>query len=161
MQGILLLKNINLKKIHEDILVFSTKPCNFNPQKTLRDKPIKHGANKCLSESSSISCAKEEYENKIYEYKEPESIINISNRSEKRGYHPTQKPIALFEYIIRTYSNESDIVLDNCIGSGTTAIACINTNRNYIGFELDKHYCDIANERIESVMAGQMELKGV
>ena len=70
----------------------------------------------------------------------------------ERGLHPTQKPVALFEYLIKTYTNDCETVLDNCIGSGTTAIACINTNRNYIGFEQDKHYCDIANERIQKSM---------
>lgn len=63
--------------------------------------------------------------------------------------HPTQKPVELIEYLIRTYSNEGDIILDNCIGSGTTAVAAMNTNRNFIGFELDKDYFDIANKRIE------------
>ena len=63
--------------------------------------------------------------------------------------HPTQKPVALFEYLIRTYTNEGDVVLDNCMGSGTTAIAAMNTNRNFIGFELDETYYNIANERIE------------
>ena len=67
---------------------------------------------------------------------------------ERDTLHPTQKPVPLFEYLIRNYTNEGETVLDNCMGSGTTAIACINTNRNYIGFELDKHYCEIANERI-------------
>ena len=62
--------------------------------------------------------------------------------------HQTQKPVALFEYLIRTYTNENEIILDNCMGSGTTAIACINTNRNFIGFELDETYFDLANERI-------------
>lgn len=62
--------------------------------------------------------------------------------------HPTQKPVALFEYLVKTYTNEGDVVLDNCMGSGTTAIACINTNRNYIGFELDETYFNLANERI-------------
>ena len=67
--------------------------------------------------------------------------------------HPTQKPVALFEYLIKTYTNEGETVLDNCMGSGTTAVACINTNRNFIGFELDKHYCEIANERIQKALA--------
>ena len=62
--------------------------------------------------------------------------------------HPTQKPVALCEYMIKTYTNAGETVLDNCIGSGTTAIACLNTNRNFIGFELDKGYFDMANERI-------------
>jgi site-specific DNA-methyltransferase (adenine-specific) len=62
--------------------------------------------------------------------------------------HPTQKPVDLLEYLIKTYTNESEIVLDNCIGSGSTAVACINTNRQYIGFELSKEYCDLATKRI-------------
>ena len=65
------------------------------------------------------------------------------------GLHPTQKPFPLMEYLIKTYTNENETVLDNCMGSGTTAIACLNTNRKYIGFELDKNYFDIANERIK------------
>ena len=63
--------------------------------------------------------------------------------------HPTQKPVALFEYLIKTYTNEGETVLDNCMGSGTTAIASMRTGRNYIGFELDKGYFDIANDRID------------
>lgn len=63
--------------------------------------------------------------------------------------HPTQKPFPLMEYLIKTYTNENETVLDNCMGSGTTAIACLNTNRKYIGFELDETYYNIANERIE------------
>jgi len=66
--------------------------------------------------------------------------------------HPTQKSVELFEYLIKTYSNENDIVLDNCIGSGTTAIACINTNRQYIGIEKEEKYFNIANERINQLI---------
>ena len=62
--------------------------------------------------------------------------------------HPTQKPFPLMEYLIKTYTNENETVLDNCMGSGTTAIACMNTKRNFVGFELDETYFDIANERI-------------
>lgn len=70
---------------------------------------------------------------------------------QERGLHPTQKPVALFEYLIKTYSNENDIVLDNCMGSGTTAIACIRTSRNFIGFENDTvfGYYDLLNARIQ------------
>ena len=63
--------------------------------------------------------------------------------------HPTQKPVALFEYLIKTYTNPGELVLDNCMGSGTTAIACMGTKRNFIGFEMDKSYYDIACKRIE------------
>lgn len=64
--------------------------------------------------------------------------------------HPTQKPVELLEYLIKTYSNEGDTILDNCMGSGSTCVACINTNRNFIGIELDENYFNIANERIIS-----------
>lgn len=76
----------------------------------------------------------------------PRSVIKFNS---EKGLHPTQKPTKLFEYLIKTYSNENDVVLDNCIGSGTTAIAAMNTNRNYIGFEQDEAYYKIATERIE------------
>ena len=79
----------------------------------------------------------------------PRNVVYFKTaESEWRTSHPTQKPVALIEYLIKTYTNEWETVLDFTIGSGTTAIACINTNRNYIGFELDKWYFDIAHERI-------------
>jgi site-specific DNA-methyltransferase (adenine-specific) len=76
----------------------------------------------------------------------PNNVLEI--KSSTTGLHPTEKPVELFEYFIKTYSNENELVLDNCIGSGTTAIACLNTNRNYIGFENDPKYFEIANQRI-------------
>ena len=72
---------------------------------------------------------------------------------DKEKIHPTQKPVALIQYLIRTYSNEGDTILDNCIGSGTTAIAAIRENRNFIGFELNKEYYDKACKRIQLEMA--------
>src|SRR5699024_1090968 len=81
---------------------------------------------------------------------------NIANNSKQR-VHPTQKPVALFEYLIKTYTNEGETVLDNCMGSGTTAIACMDTNRNYIGFELDETYYKNSLERIKN-HATQTEL---
>lgn len=71
-------------------------------------------------------------------------------KKESKSLHPTQKPVALFEDLIKTYTNEGDLVLDNCMGSGTTAIACMNTKRNYIGFEKDQAFFDIANDRIKN-----------
>jgi len=70
----------------------------------------------------------------------------------KYRIHPTQKPVAFFEYLIKTYSNEGDLVLDNCMGSGSTAIACINTNRQYIGIEKEEKYFNITNERINQLI---------
>lgn len=136
----------------EDILVFcfSGRLPNYYPQKTLREKPIYKGSNK---QSKAIPIAitgnSENFgkSHKKYNDKFPEMLIEFNCR-EGRGLHPTQKPVALFEYLIKTYTNEGDLVLDNCMGSGTTAIACINTNRNYIGFELDKEYYELAKKRI-------------
>lgn len=142
------LKNYQPQKIHEDVLVFSNGTSLFNGQKTKRDTPIKHGDNKCKHKWLEKFNSKPEYDNKIYEYKEPESIILFSNRADKRGYHPTQKPIALMEYLIKTYSNEFDFVFDPCAGSGTTAIACENTNRNHISFEKDLEICKKAQKRL-------------
>ena len=69
--------------------------------------------------------------------------------SEGKVYHPTQKPVSLMEWLIKTYTNEGEIVLDNCIGAGTTAIACIRTNRKYIGIDISQEYVDIPNNRIQ------------
>jgi site-specific DNA-methyltransferase (adenine-specific) len=136
-------------KIHEDICVFSKDTALYNPQMIQRDKPIRNGANKCTSESAKFSSnSRQEGFKKVYTEKYPESIVCISNRSEKRGLHPTQKPVPLFEYLIKTYTNKGDLVLDNCIGSGTTAIACLNTERKFIGIEKEKKYIDIAISRV-------------
>src|SRR5699024_530036 len=86
----------------------------------------------------------------------PSSVQKFSNKN-NGGVHATQKPVALFEYLIKTYTNEGETVLDNCIGSGTTAIACINTERNFISFELDKTYYEKSLERIKQLIT-QMEL---
>jgi site-specific DNA-methyltransferase (adenine-specific) len=79
----------------------------------------------------------------------PTNIIKISNANKKNIVHPTQKPVELMEYLIKTYTNENDLVLDNCMGSGTTVIAAMNTNRQVIGIEMDENYFNIAKERIE------------
>ena len=78
----------------------------------------------------------------------PHSVLEFPNVIGKQALHPTQKPVALFEYLIKTYTSVGDTILDNCIGSGTTAVAAINTGRNFIGIEMDKGYCDVANKRI-------------
>lgn len=86
----------------------------------------------------------------------PRQVLDFGN-SNKDLMHPTQKPVPLFEYLIKTYSNEGETILDNCMGSGTTAIATINTNRNYIGFELDETYFNLANDRISNHINTQVE----
>ena len=139
----------------EDIVVFSKKTTRYFPQMVNREK-VKVSRNYKHSEINAPSL-KEMSENKEYTQKFPSNIIEVSNANQNNKLHPTQKPVALFEYLIKTYTNEGETVLDNCMGSGTTAIACINTNRNFIGFEIDKHYCDIANERIRKALADSDE----
>jgi site-specific DNA-methyltransferase (adenine-specific) len=139
-------------KDHEDVLVFSkngTQP-NYYPQMIKRDNPIKKGGNK---QSAAIPIAITEKSilfgkgGKTYYEKYPTSQIRFSCR-EGRGLHPTQKPVALFEYLIKTYTNEGDLVLDNAAGSGTTGVACKNLNRNYILIEKEPEYVEIINKRL-------------
>ena len=131
----------------EDIIMFSKKSALYNPQMVLRDKPLKYRYPTVQSRSNPLVS----YSDKVVvaTYKYPENIINIKT---ERGLHPTQKPVALFEYLIKTYTNEGDLVLDNCIGSGTTGVACKRINRNFIGIEQDKEYCKIAEARIKATI---------
>ena len=83
--------------------------------------------------------------------KHPTSIITVSKPHPSKMLHPTQKPVDLLEYLIKTYTNDGDLVLDNCMGSGSTGVACLNTNRKFIGIELDENYFIIAKNRIEGI----------
>ena len=131
----------------ENISVFCNGKTVYNPQMVKRDKPIKKGGNK-YSPSAPIQACKEGKDfKKTYEYKNPINII-VFDKIRKGSLHPTQKPVALCEYLIKTYTNEGETVLDNCMGSGTTGVACVNTDRNFIGIELDDHYFEVATERI-------------
>jgi len=146
---------INIKSLY-DLETDKINNFVYNPIKTSRDK-VKKSKNYGTGE---VMGGNGEKEDKLYEYvdKNPESIIEISNASQKGKIHPTQKPVALFEYLINTYTNEKNIILDNCMGSGTTAIACINTNRQYIGFELDNTYYNLACERVNKCLDGNMSV---
>lgn len=144
-------------RVHEDVVVFckSGKMPAYFPQITQRDKPIKKGGNR---QSAAIPIRQTETaaafaaSGKTYDEKFPETIIEFNCR-EGRGLHPTQKPVALMEYLIRTYTNEGDTVLDNCMGSGTTGVACINTGRRFIGIEMDAGYFQVAQGRIMEAAA--------
>jgi site-specific DNA-methyltransferase (adenine-specific) len=142
-------------KAHENILVFYKSQPTYNSQLLKRtEAELKRRVNirteKHLTDTylgGHLSYCKER---KDSFYKFANSVINAkAHKIHDRGLHPTQKPIALFEYLIKTYTNEGKTVLDNCMGSGTTAIACINTNRNYIGFEKEEKYYNIIQERIK------------
>lgn len=126
----------------EDIVVFYKKQPTYNPQMTKGKVQLKNTGGD--SKNYNKFEAQPHYSDEYY----PTNLLDFPLRRFKNG-HPTQKPVELEEYLIRTYTNEDEIVLDNCMGSGTTAIACINTNRNYIGFELDTTYYNLANERIQ------------
>ena len=136
-------------KQHENVLVFGKGKIIYNPQMTPREKPRTYNRTHKNYEGSE-NLQKHDGKARTLTHYYPRSLLEFSNANNKSKVHPTQKPVALFEYLIKTYTNENETVLDNCIGSGTTAIACLNTNRNFIGFELDETYFDLANERITS-----------
>lgn len=137
--------NIMPLKRHEDILIFYKKFSTYNPQKEVRGKKRKKGGsqkdNGCYGSLRSL----ESFNNEYY----PTSILEFSNASKKGLIHPTQKPVELFSYLIKTYSNEGDLVLDTFSGSGTTAISCLETKRNYICFEKDEEHYKNSLERIK------------
>lgn len=146
-------------KTHENILIFSKSPSaynksnnkmTYNPQ-MLDSKPYDKGI--VQNDSLFLQGQYKFFSGKNESGKRyPRSVVYFSSDSDgkDRGLHPTQKPVKLFEYLIKTYTNENDLVLDCCAGSGTTAIACINTKRNYICIEKDEKYFEIMKNRITS-----------
>ena len=159
--------NARPMKQTEDILVFSplgasggsvkaNKNMKYNPQ-GLIEKKVKKKNNakrlgKFLHQPEHMGAGNKllhetEYEQKYTNY--PSEIIEFG--LDKDSVHPTQKPVALMEYLIRTYTNEGEVVLDNCMGSGTTGVACVNTNRQFIGIEMNDNYFKIAEERINNI----------
>ena len=135
---------------HESILVFYNSLPIYNPQKT-EGKPYKMVRRSDSTDYGEVKNLHQETNN-VDGKRFPKSVIKFS--SDKEKLHPTQKPLALFEYLILTYSDKGALVLDNCMGSGTTAVACLNLNRNFIGIELEQRYVDICNKRIMEVKSG-------
>ncbi|KKK47234.1 hypothetical protein LCGC14_3157260 [marine sediment metagenome] len=133
---------------HEDIVVFCKSTPTYYPIKTLREKPI---AGYATPSRVSPLLGGHDKKYRTYTDKHPTSII--IEKKIKNGIHPTQKPIALMEYLIKTYTNEDETVLDFCMGSGTTGLACKNLNRNFIGIELsekDNGSFELAEKRIKT-----------
>ena len=129
----------------EDICIFGTGgKVNYYPIKIKRDKPIKGYA---VNNSLSNPLANADKNIRTYTHKNPTNILEY--RKVKGTIHPTQKPIELMEYLIKTYTNESETVLDFTMGSGSTMVACVSTNRNGIGIEMDENYFNIAKKRVE------------
>ena len=151
--GFLNAKRMLLKQT-EDIVLFYNKQPTYNPQmvdappdriRPISDKStesMNYGKVKKVKAGNDYN-PRLRYPTNLIKFSSVKGECNNLNR-----LHPTQKPVELCEWLIKTYSNEGELVLDNCIGSGTTAIACINTNRNYIGFELNKEYYELAKNRI-------------
>lgn len=160
-------KNHHLK-IVENIIVFSRGKVTYNPQMIENNNEYadnlrkKHTYKKEESETQTVNdkyfvMASGKFISETDEkYAFPKNIITISKFSSecnsKHRFHPTQKPESLIEYLIKTYSNERETILDNCMGSGTTAVACVNTNRKFIGIELDENYYNISCNRVEEAM---------
>lgn len=137
--------------LHENILVFNPTP-TYNPQKTKghkRKTSVKRFKNGSHNQSEVYG---DQVKDVSYDSTEryPRSVLIFPSDKQTCKLHPTQKPVAICEYIIKTYTNEGDTVLDPCMGSGTTGIACLNTGRNFIGIEKDKAIFDIAQERISN-----------
>ena len=154
--------HLNAKKMpmkaHENVLVFYRNLPTYNPQKTVGHKPMnavlprdnipepdkKRNYNHVDKRFGNVGGGTDRY---------PRDVIYfpVINNDDPLKFHPTQKPVALIEYFIKTYSNPGDIILDNCMGSGSTCIACINTDREYIGIEFEEEYYKLAQEWINSV----------
>lgn len=131
---------------HEDILVFAKRQTLYNPQ-MVEGEPYFKG--KALRPTNVYGSQKETLVENKDGLRYPRTVQYFkTSESEGKVLHPTQKPISLFEYLIKTYTNEGELVLDNCMGSGTTAIACQNLGRNFIGYEKDIEYFNIINERL-------------
>lgn len=133
-------------KDHENLLVFYAKPTTYNPQMRTGFKPYKITKGGETENYGASGVVTTESNGGRY----PLTVIEFPRDRDK--LHPTQKPVALMEYLIRTYTNEGETVLDNCMGSGTTGVACVNTGRKFVGIEKDAKYFAIASERIRAAM---------
>ena len=152
--------HLNAKKMpmkaHENVLIFYRKLPTYNPQKTTGHKPFgavkprnnipepkeKRNYNHLSQTFGNDGTTTDRYPRSVQKF----PVINNDNPLK---FHPTQKPVGMIEYFIKTYSNENDVILDNCMGSGSTCISCINTNRRYIGIESNEEYFDMAKNWIE------------
>jgi len=134
-------------KAHENVLVFYSKLPTYNPQITYGHERVKTKRVGIKSECYGKTFEKTNYDSTS---RYPRSVQKFSSDKQKCNLHPTQKPVALMEYLIKTYTNEGDSVLDFTMGSGTTGVAAKNLNRDFIGIEMDEGYFNLAKERIDS-----------
>lgn len=140
---------------HEEICIFYNKQPTYNPQKVKGNPNHSKGKPKVNENNNYGHFEFVDNREELGDMKHPKSILTFQKTHPSISVHPTQKPIELLEWLIKTYTNECDTVLDNCMGSGSTGVACVNTNRNFIGIELDKGYFEIAERRISEVKNGK------
>lgn len=141
-------------KTNEDICIFYKKQPTYNPQYGRGEKYVRWNTQKAVDRQTNYGKHKSNIAQSDGK-RLPTTVLRF-NRVE-RPIHPTQKPTDLLEWLIKTYTNEGETVLDNCMGSGSTGVACVNTNRNFIGMELDPQYFEIAKKRIEEAEKAKAE----
>lgn len=146
--------HLNAKKMpmkaHENILVFYKSLPTYNPQKTTGHKRA-NSYTKHQDDGSNYGKTKVGIRGGGQTDRYPRSVQVFSTDKQKVSLHPTQKPVALMEYLIKTYTNEGEMVLDNCMGSGTAGVACVNTGRKFVGVEMDEGYFNVGKNRILGV----------
>lgn len=152
-------------RVTENIMVFSkSKACYtkngnkmvYNPQLVKRDKPRVANAKIYGDGKAQLLHDYNTEDNvKTYEYRQPINIVKF-NTVTKNKMHPTEKPVPLLEWLIKTYSNEGNLILDSCMGAGSTGVACTNTNRNFIGFEINDEYFNVARKRFDLTSNGDL-----
>ncbi len=135
-------------RTHEHVLIFYEKLGTYNPQKRAGKKNHGKNSNKKNKNYGDFDCV--DSSEKLGPWKHPKSILEYDRGTSTKLIHPTQKPVRLFEFLVKSYSNENEIVLDTCIGSGTTAVACVMSNRKYIGIDIDQKWVDYTNKRLLS-----------
>lgn len=145
--------HLNAKKMpmkaHENVMIFYKKLPTYNPQKTTGHKPV-NTYTKHTDDGSNYGASIVGRSGGGQTDRYPRDVLRFKWDTQKSSFHPTQKPLAACEYFIKTYTNEGDLVLDNCMGSGTTGVACSRLNRDFIGIESEKKYYDIAEWRIKN-----------
>jgi len=152
------LAKLRPQKAHETVLVFSPTGKSPNYYPVMEERPegpvviagnYSNDGQGILSGSGVIK--------KTYTHRYPKSVLTFTNSNQRDKFHPTQKPVALMEYLIKTYTNEGETVLDNTMGSGTTGVACMNINRRFIGIERDDKYFEVAQGRVEAAHKNYVE----
>ena len=139
-------------KEHESVLVFSEGNWTYNKQMQERTGGGLERSKYLVEHNNQLREGTRQFEGrKHHEISKLRVPSSWQKFNVEVGLHPTQKPVALFEYLIKTYSNEGDVILDNCIGSGTTVVAALNTNRNFIGIDINEEYCEIARSRVDKL----------